>query len=63
MSLGGCIYHLTRPASLDSILHLGLRSAADSEDWNSCTRMSRKFIHFLPFHPSDSRLAATSRLD
>eukprot|EP00969_Alexandrium_andersonii_P080703 3557189-Alexandrium_andersonii.AAC.1 len=62
-SLGGYIYHLTRTTSLEGILRIRTRAPQDSADWRECARPSRKFIHFLPFHPDDPRLATTSRLD
>eukprot|EP00969_Alexandrium_andersonii_P186717 8249666-Alexandrium_andersonii.AAC.1 len=62
-SLGGFIYHVTRSTHLDSILRIGIRPPQDSDDWRQCTRPSRKFIHFLPYHPDDPRLATSSRLD
>eukprot|EP00969_Alexandrium_andersonii_P065546 2888857-Alexandrium_andersonii.AAC.1 len=62
-TLGGYIYHLTRPTSLTNILRIGIRAPQSTDDWRECTKPSRKFIHFLPCHPNDPRLATSSRLD
>eukprot|EP00969_Alexandrium_andersonii_P355375 15444236-Alexandrium_andersonii.AAC.1 len=44
-------------------MQTGTRAPQDSDDWNVCSRPSRRFIRFLPYHPNDSRLATSSRLD
>eukprot|EP00969_Alexandrium_andersonii_P291354 12878926-Alexandrium_andersonii.AAC.1 len=31
---------------------MGVRAPQDSDDWCECSSPSRKFIHFLPFHPT-----------
>eukprot|EP00969_Alexandrium_andersonii_P010110 441022-Alexandrium_andersonii.AAC.1 len=56
-SLGGYIYHLTRSTNLTSILRIGIRAPQDSDDWRERTKPSSKFLHFLPYHPDDPRLA------
>eukprot|EP00969_Alexandrium_andersonii_P137029 6061592-Alexandrium_andersonii.AAC.1 len=62
-TLGGYIYHLTRSVYLDSIFQTGLKPPQDFDGWSVCSRPSRKFTHFLPYHPDDPRLATTARLD
>eukprot|EP00969_Alexandrium_andersonii_P294000 12993846-Alexandrium_andersonii.AAC.1 len=62
-TLGGYIYHLARSENLESIWNVGLQPPQEFDDWSIQSRPSRKFMHFLPYHPDDPRLATKARLD